>query len=80
MSPNELSRILQMVDHYGIPLSRAKRFAKYNDWKKRAGVWQRTHDPVKPTSIYSSKMPKKKYSSKMPLQTLVRLIWFGEEE
>ena len=40
----EHSRIIKMVDHYGIPLRLAKLFAKHNDWKGKAGQWQREND------------------------------------
>jgi len=100
MGPFVHSRVLRLVEHYGIPLREAKQFAKHDDWKERAGLWQRAHDPVKTTRVYSNAKPKrmgsgKENSSKMskekfmisklvehgvPLQTLMRLIWFGEEE
>ena len=62
MSEIELSRILQMVDHYGVPLRFAKQFAKNNDWKKRAGVWQNEHDPAKKYNTpIKEKTPIKEY-------------------
>ena len=48
-------RIIRLVDHYGIPLRFAKQFAKYSDWKERAGQWQREEDPAKLTHVYKPK-------------------------
>ena len=110
----EHSRIIKMVDHYGIPLRLAKSFAKHNDWKERAGSWQWSHDPTKQdvmkihTRRHMAKIPtlmrpqgykpKKQITGKVshakytclrnagfkkpsiPLQKLVQLMWFGEEE
>jgi len=42
-----LERILTMVTNYGIPLTIAKKLCKFNDWKSKAGEWQKLNDPAK---------------------------------